>query len=346
MDAPRDKQFLLAKAEGRTLEWIARRLPRWVLPDHMTALGVVAALGIAGAYLLSNGDKTWLWAASALLVVHWLGDSLDGTLARVRKIERPRYGYYLDHLVDALATAVIGLGLGLSPYMLLSVGLVIVIAYLVLSINTYLETYAFGVFTLGYGRLGPTEVRLALIVLNTLIAVGVGLGFQVGGLGLTVLDLIGLAIAGVMIAALLARAARNLRVLAEQEPAGLGVRPLDNQARACATTRRSSAKALRSAWRASSSRWRRMEEGWIVAHTIGARSESSSSPRCWVTRKDAPNTAFAAVAPRNTSASGATTRSSSSSQGLHASISKRFGVWWMRRRPRSSNLKCLTTLVR
>ena len=221
MDAPRDKQFLLAKAEGRTLEWIAHRLPRWLLPDHMTALGVVAALGIAAAYLLSNGDKTWLWAASALLVVHWLGDSLDGTLARVRKIERPRYGYYLDHLVDALATAVIGLGLGLSPYMLLSVGLVIVIAYLVLSINTYLETYAFGVFTLGYGRLGPTEVRLALIVLNTLIAVGVGLGFQVGGLGLTVLDLIGLAIAGVMIAALLARAARNLRVLAEQEPAGL-----------------------------------------------------------------------------------------------------------------------------
>ena len=226
MDAPRDKQFLLAKAEGRALEWIARRLPRWILPDHMTALGVVAALGIAGAYLLSNGDKTWLWAASALLVVHWLGDSLDGTLARVRKIERPKYGYYLDHLVDALATAVIGLGLGLSPYMLLSVGLVIVIAYLVLSINTYLETYAFGVFTLGYGRLGPTEVRLALIVLNTMIAVGLGLGFQVGGLGLTVLDLIGLAIAGVMIAALLARAARNLRVLAEQEPAG--VRPLAN----------------------------------------------------------------------------------------------------------------------
>ncbi|MET0809780.1 MAG: CDP-alcohol phosphatidyltransferase family protein [Thermoleophilaceae bacterium] len=226
MDAPRDKQFLLAKAEGRALEWIARRLPRWVLPDHMTALGVVAALGIAGAYLLSNGDKTWLWAASALLVVHWLGDSLDGTLARVRKIERPKYGYYLDHLVDALATAVIGLGLGLSPYMLLSVGLVIVIAYLVLSINTYLETYAFGVFTLGYGRLGPTEVRLALIVLNTMIAVGLGLGFHVGGLGLTVLDLIGLGIAGVMIAALLARAARNLRVLAEQEPAG--VRPLAN----------------------------------------------------------------------------------------------------------------------
>jgi archaetidylinositol phosphate synthase len=219
-DAPRDKQFLLAKAEGRILEWIARRLPARVMPDHMTALGVLAAIGIAGAYLASNGDKAWLWAASALLAVHWLGDSLDGTLARVRKIERPKYGYYLDHLVDAIATALIGLGLGLSPWMLLSVGLVIVIAYLVLSINTYLETYAFGVFTLGYGRLGPTEARLGLIVLNTLIALGVGLGFEVGGLGLTVLDLIGIAIAAVMAATLVARAARNLRRLAELEPAG------------------------------------------------------------------------------------------------------------------------------
>ena len=220
MDAPRDKQFFLAEAEGRALEWIARRLPTWVMPDHMTALGVVAAFGIAAAYLLSNGDKLWLWAASALLVVHWLGDSLDGTLARVRKIERPKYGYYLDHLVDALATAVIGLGLGLSPWMLLSVGLVIVVAYLMLSINVYLETYAFGVFTLGYGRVGPTEVRLALIGLNTLIALGVGLGFQVGGLGLTVVDLIGLAVAGVMVVTLVGRGVRNLRVLAEMEPAG------------------------------------------------------------------------------------------------------------------------------
>jgi phosphatidylglycerophosphate synthase len=218
--APRSKQFLLARHEGRALEWIARRLPAWVMPDHMTALGVLAAFGIAGAYLLSNGDEAWLWAASALLVVHWLGDSLDGTLARVRRIERPKYGYYLDHLVDALATAVIGLGLGLSPWMLLAVGLAIVIAYLVLSINTYLETYAFGVFTLGYGRLGPTEARLGLIVVNTLIALGVGLGFEVAGLGLTVLDAIGLGIAALMVAALIGRAARNLRVLAEQEPAG------------------------------------------------------------------------------------------------------------------------------
>jgi archaetidylinositol phosphate synthase len=218
-DAPRDKRFLLAEPEARALDWIARRLPARVMPDHLTALGVLAAFGIAAAYLLSNQDPVWLWAASGLLVVHWLGDSLDGTLARVRKTERPTYGYYLDHLVDAVATAVIGLGLGLSPYMLLATGLAIVVGYLVLSINTYLETYAFGRFQLGYGLLGPTEARLGLIALNTLVALGVGLGFQVEGLGMTVLDLVGLGASGAMIAALTVRAARNLRVLAEREPA-------------------------------------------------------------------------------------------------------------------------------
>jgi phosphatidylglycerophosphate synthase len=218
-DAPREKKFLLAEPETRVLQWIAERLPARVMPDHLTALGVLAALGIAAAYLLSNENPAWLWGASALLVVHWLGDSLDGTLARVRKSERPTYGYYLDHLVDAVATAMIGIGLGLSPYMLLATGLAIVVAYLVLSINTYLETYAFGKFQLGYGRLGPTEARVGLIVLNTLLALGVPLAFSVEGLGMTVLDLIGLGASGVMIAALTVRAAHNLKVLAEREPA-------------------------------------------------------------------------------------------------------------------------------
>jgi archaetidylinositol phosphate synthase len=172
---------------------------------------VVAALGIAVAYVLSNGDAAWLWAASALLVVHWLGDSLDGTLARVRRSERPRYGYYLDHLVDAFATAAIGIGLGLSPYMLLAVGLAIVVAYLILSINTYLETHAFGVFTLGYGRFGPTEARLMLIAVNTVLALGL--------IGNGLLDALGIGLAAVMVAALVGRAGRNLRRLAELEPA-------------------------------------------------------------------------------------------------------------------------------
>jgi archaetidylinositol phosphate synthase len=218
MTAPREKTFLLARPEGRVLEWIARRLPRWVLPDHLTALGVLAAIGIAAAYALSNGDPVWLWAASGLLVVHWLGDSLDGTLARVRRIERPRYGYYLDHLVDAIATALIGIGLGVSPYMLLITGLVLVVAYLVLSINTYLETNTLGVFSLGYGRLGPTEARAGLIAINTLLAIGIAPVVSVFGFGITVLDIAVLGVAAAMLGALAVRAFRNLRELARLEP--------------------------------------------------------------------------------------------------------------------------------
>jgi phosphatidylglycerophosphate synthase len=219
VEATREESFLLAVPEKRLLRWIAARLPRWVLPDDMTALGVLAAFGVCGAYQLSNEADAWLWIASALLVVQWLGDSLDGTLARVRGIERPRYGYYLDHIVDAIATAAIGIGLGLSPFMLLSVGTLIVIAYLVLSINVYLESQAFGRFSIGYGKLGPTEIRIVLIGLNSLLAVGAGLDFGVGDLDLTVFDVIGLGIAGGMIVLLAGRAIRNLRELAQAEPA-------------------------------------------------------------------------------------------------------------------------------
>jgi len=112
----------------------------------------------------------------------------------------------------------IGIGLGLSPYMLLSVGTLIVVAYLILSINVYLESQALGRFSLGYGRVGPTEIRLVLIALNTALALGLGLEFTIAGETVTVLDLIGLAIAGAMVGALVLRAGRNLRELAREEP--------------------------------------------------------------------------------------------------------------------------------
>ena len=217
-DAPRQKTFLLAVPEARVLNWIAARLPARVLPDHLTAVGLLAALAVAITYVLSNDASWWLFVGAGLLVVQWLGDSLDGTLARFRKIERPRYGYYLDHLVDAASTALIGIGLGLSPHLLLATGLLIVVAYLVLSINTYLETSVFGVFELGYGRFGPTEARLALVGLNVAMALGAGLSFRFLGVGVTVLDVVGIAIAGGMLTALGVRAARNLRKLAAAEP--------------------------------------------------------------------------------------------------------------------------------
>src|SRR4051794_12687848 len=219
VNAEREPNFLLAKPEKRLLRAIAARLPRWILPDDLTRLGVAAAIAICAAYQLSNESRAWLWVASALLVVHWLGDSLDGTLARVRKIERPRYGYYLDHLVDALSTAAIGIGLGLSPFMLLSVGTLLVVAYLVLSINVYLESYALGRFSIGYGKVGPTEMRVLLIALNTALALGLDLRVHLLGVTVTALDAAGIVIGTGMCVLLAVRARRNLRALAEHEPA-------------------------------------------------------------------------------------------------------------------------------
>ena len=219
VEAEREPNFLLAPFERRFLPWLAGKLPRWVLPDDMTALGVLAAFGICAAYQLSNESSAWLWVASALLVVQWLGDSLDGTLARVRGIQRPKYGFYLDHIVDAIATAAIGIGLGLSPFMLLAIGTLIVVAYLILSINVYLESMSFGRFRLGYGYLGPTEIRCVLILLNTALALDLGLDFNILELNMTVFDVIGLAIAGVMLVLLAGRAFQNLRELAKDEPA-------------------------------------------------------------------------------------------------------------------------------
>jgi archaetidylinositol phosphate synthase len=218
VEAEREPNFLLARPERRFLPWLAAKLPRWILPDDMTALGVAAALGVCAAYQLSNQGRGWLWVASGLLVVQWLGDSLDGTLARVRGIQRPKYGYYLDHIVDAIATAAIGLGLGLSPFMLLSIGALIVVGYLILSINVYLESMAFGRFRLGYGLLGPTEIRVVLILLNTALALDLGLDFRLLKLNMTVFDVIGLGIVALMLVLLTARVFTNLSQLAKEEP--------------------------------------------------------------------------------------------------------------------------------
>jgi archaetidylinositol phosphate synthase len=136
----------------------------------------------------------------------------------VRGIQRPKYGYYLDHMVDAIATAAIGLGLGLSPFMLLSIGALIVVGYLILSINVYLESMAFGRFRLGYGFLGPTEIRALLILLNTALGLGLGLDFRLLELNMTVFDVIGLGIVGLMLTLLTVRVFGNLRELAREEP--------------------------------------------------------------------------------------------------------------------------------
>lgn len=215
-DARRELTFLLAEPERRLLTRIARALPARVTSDTLTAIGVAGAAGAGAAYALSSLQAAWLWAASLMLAINWFGDSLDGTLARVRRTERPRYGYYLDHIVDAVATAAIGVGIGLSPYVDLELALLLVVAYLALSINVYLESVVFGVFRLAYGRLGPTEVRLLLVLANSTLALG-GNG-ATRELVTLVTNAAATLLAVLMLGILTARFARNLHLLSRQEP--------------------------------------------------------------------------------------------------------------------------------
>ena len=218
-DPKRRATFVLSELEKRFLIWLAERLPRGLLPDHLTLIGMAGSVLITVAYVLSNQAVWWLWVASLGFVINWFGDSLDGTIARVRRIQRPRYGYYLDHLTDAFSTLAIGLGLGLSPYMLLAVGLAIVVGYLILSINIYLESQVLGDFRFGYGVVGPTETRLILIGLNTTALLIGPIPFSVFGVGATVFDLFGLLAVAGMLLMLMRRVVRNLGNLARLEPA-------------------------------------------------------------------------------------------------------------------------------
>jgi phosphatidylglycerophosphate synthase len=164
----RVQQSFLSKPERKILERIARVLPSWVTPDLLTLVGFLGAVFAGIGYILTNWGKGFLWIASLGFVVNWFGDSLDGTLARVRQIQRPTYGFFIDHNVDALTALVIGLGAGISPFVSLSVVLLILIGYYLLSIFTYINTCLRDIFKISYGGFGPTELRLGFIVLNAL----------------------------------------------------------------------------------------------------------------------------------------------------------------------------------
>ncbi|MGX7952259.1 CDP-alcohol phosphatidyltransferase family protein [Tsuneonella sp. HG249] len=159
----RVQQNVVARVERAVLTAICSRLPRWVRPDMLTAIGMVGAVMVMGGYAASHLDADWLWVAMAGYVVNWFGDSTDGSLARYRKIERPRYGYFLDHSCDALATALVVAGIGLSPYVHLDVALVALAGYLMMSIHAFLSVKVFGELRLSYMAAGPTELRIILI---------------------------------------------------------------------------------------------------------------------------------------------------------------------------------------
>ena len=150
---------VLNAAEKKVLVWLAQRQPAWVTSDFLTYTGVVGALVCAVGFVLAHIDKNYLWISSLGLVINWYGDSLDGTLARVRNAQRPVYGFFIDHTLDAVTICIMCIGAGLSPMFRLDVAMLVLVGYLVLSIYTYISTILSGKFLLTYGSLGPTEFR-------------------------------------------------------------------------------------------------------------------------------------------------------------------------------------------
>ncbi|HVM92201.1 MAG TPA: CDP-alcohol phosphatidyltransferase family protein [Terriglobales bacterium] len=165
-NAARIHQSFLAAAEKRALIWLGERMPRPINSDHLTILGFAAQLATGACYALAARDRRWLLAAIACLALNWFGDSLDGTLARVRQQQRPRYGFYVDHMIDSIGSTAMMLGLAYSGYMHPFIAIGLLIAFLLLSIQSYLATYTIGEFHLSFWKFGPTELRILLAIGN------------------------------------------------------------------------------------------------------------------------------------------------------------------------------------
>ncbi len=214
-EARRELRGLTAAVEKRALLWLAARMPAWVTPDHLTALGLFAMLLGGVFYALSHRDPRLLHLVNLCLALNWFGDSLDGTLARHRQRLRPRYGFYVDHIVDALGALFLVVGLGFSGYMHAAVAAGLLIVYYLFSINMYLATYALGVFKMSYGIFGGTELRILLALGN----LGLLAAPRVNAFGavLRLYDVLGVFAIVVLAVVLLASVVANTRKLYELE---------------------------------------------------------------------------------------------------------------------------------
>lgn len=167
--AERIQTSILNGVEKKVLVWLAARQPRWVVSDTLTFIGSIGALLIGIGFVLASRNAAWLWLSFFGFIVNWYGDSLDGTLARVRKTSRPIYGYYIDHTVDCINEAFMFLGIGLSPYMHLSLALAIFAIYLCLTVNVSTNAHLKGEFRLTYAKLGPTEFRIIAMIIIAIL---------------------------------------------------------------------------------------------------------------------------------------------------------------------------------
>ena len=215
-NAPRVHSALTAKLEQRLLLWMARNTPGAIGPDHLTALAFLSQVFAGVAYGLSSRDPRLLWIVNAFLILNWLGDSLDGTLARVRNRQRPRYGFYVDHMADTFGAFALMAGLACSGYLHWQVAAGMLVGFYWLAIESYLATYTIGRFHVSHGLFGPTEIRILLGIGNAVLTVHPYA--DLAGRRVLLFDAGGIvAIAG-MAAMALTAAVRHTRLLYREEP--------------------------------------------------------------------------------------------------------------------------------
>lgn len=218
--AKRIQTSVLNAAEKKLLIKIAHKLPRWVTSDFLTWLGFFGAVVCAVGYALGELNLQWLWLSSFGLFLNWFGDSLDGTIARVRNTQRPTYGFYIDHALDAFTISIMCIGAGLSPLFNLNIGLLVLAGYLVISIHTYLLTILKDEFKLTYGGVGPTEFRLIMVIMNT-VAIYVPwqkVGFSMCDYWFGLFDLLGIAIIIIIWLLNIVQFWQDLKYFAKKDP--------------------------------------------------------------------------------------------------------------------------------
>lgn len=216
---------ILNAAEKKALVWMGQRMPRWISSDMMTALGMIGAVVIAVGYFLSGRNINYLWLASFGFVLNWFGDSLDGTIARVRNQQRPKYGFFIDHTVDVVNEALMFVGMGLSPLMRFDIALMILSAYLMLSVYVYISAHLKGEFRLTYAKMGPTELRIIAIIMNTLFIfikplreLSVTFRFLQRDVAMGVLDIAGVIVVVALLAAYFISILHDANQYAQEEP--------------------------------------------------------------------------------------------------------------------------------
>jgi phosphatidylglycerophosphate synthase len=223
-NANRDQSSLLAPLEKRALLWLAHRMPECVNSDHLTALGFAAMLLTGVSYWLARWNRSALLVGIVCLALNWFGDSLDGTLARVRNRQRPRYGFYVDHITDSIGTTALLGGLAFSTFMSEWIGLCLLIVFLLMSIQSYLATYTLGTFQLSFWKFSPTELRVLLMAGNIALLVR-GPMAQLAGRRFLLFDIGGVAGIVGMTAMLIVSTIRTTRTLYRLEPLDKSTRP-------------------------------------------------------------------------------------------------------------------------